>query len=96
MWLDGVTHLVLCAWRYWCAGQVQAPRDSNLLDLRGLAFYRDQIHPDGVTGHRHVDGNSNIHKRMLQAAAYDSCNTCDFSHMLAQELLMSETDGAAS
>jgi hypothetical protein len=32
--------------------QVHAPRDRNRLDYKGLVFYYDNIHPDGVTGHR--------------------------------------------
>lgn len=32
--------------------QVHAPRDRNRLDYKGLVFYFDTIHPDGVTGHR--------------------------------------------
>eukprot|EP00775_Hariotina_reticulata_P012114 gene12114-12253_t len=32
--------------------QVHTPRDTDPLNLRGLAFYRDEVHPDGVTGHR--------------------------------------------
>lgn len=32
--------------------QVHAPRDRNKLDYKGLVFYWDTIHPDGITGHR--------------------------------------------
>jgi hypothetical protein len=32
--------------------QVHAIRKENLLDSKGLAFYYDEIHPDGNTGHR--------------------------------------------
>jgi hypothetical protein len=32
--------------------QVHATRSRNQLDYKGLVFYFDNIHPDGVTGHR--------------------------------------------
>lgn len=37
--------------------QVHAPRDRNRLDYKGLVFYYDNIHPDGVTGHRCAGDN---------------------------------------
>jgi hypothetical protein len=32
--------------------QVHAIRKNNMLDSKGLAYYYDEIHPDGNTGHR--------------------------------------------
>jgi hypothetical protein len=42
--------LLACLLR--CCCQVHAVRKQNLLDSKGLAFYYDEIHPDGNTGHR--------------------------------------------
>jgi hypothetical protein len=34
--------------------QVHAVRKHNMLDSKGLAYYYDEIHPDGNTGHRYT------------------------------------------
>lgn len=54
-WKQGVHHGDVSQ-RHPCVAsvllQVHAPRDRNRLDYKGLVFYFDTIHPDGVTGHR--------------------------------------------
>lgn len=47
------THGDTCSMPDCCAcGQVHAPREVNVQEYKGLAFYYDYIHPDGNTGHR--------------------------------------------
>lgn len=41
-----------CGVHAYVAVQVHAARERNKLDYKGLVFYYDNIHPDGVTGHR--------------------------------------------
>jgi len=42
--------MLVCCMSPW--SQVHAARNRNVLDYKGLVFYFDQIHPDGITGHR--------------------------------------------
>lgn len=55
--------------------QVHAQRKNNKLDHKGLVFYWDTIHPDGVTGHRWGLGTR-------RHFAYDSAATLEHKAQL--------------